>query len=100
MANHIMHTPVVEAVAGPRDIGQAVFTARVPSGVVNYNSSSVFLNHYRTLRTGQRRGSKTSGFRTQCAIELSLSPPQSSNVPCCSNSHCNKHSNLDVLLLY
>ena len=30
------------------------------------SSSSVFLNHYATLRTKQRRGSKASGFRKQC----------------------------------
>ena len=30
------------------------------------SSSSVFLNHYRTLRNKQRRGSKASGFRKQC----------------------------------
>ena len=29
-------------------------------------ASSVFLNHCRTLRTEQRRGSKASGFRKQC----------------------------------
>ena len=30
------------------------------------SSSSVFLNHYRTLRTKQRRRSKASEFRKQC----------------------------------
>ena len=30
------------------------------------SSSSVFLNHWRTWRTKQRRGSKASGFREQC----------------------------------
>ena len=30
------------------------------------SSSTVFLNHYRTLRTKQRRGSKAYGFRKQC----------------------------------
>ena len=52
---------MVEEVAGPRDICQAVLTTIFPSGT----SSSVFLNHYRTLRTKQRRGSKASGFRKQ-----------------------------------
>ena len=59
------HTHVVEA-AGPRDIfvkqdSQSYFRA-----VSCNSSSSVFLNHYRTLRTKQRRGSKASGFRKQC----------------------------------
>ena len=56
---------MVEETAGPRDICQAVFTARFQA--VSCNSSlSVFLNHYRTLRTKQRRGSKASGFQKQC----------------------------------
>ena len=38
-------------VAGLRDICQAVLTAIFPSGVLHVDSSSVFLNHYRTLRT-------------------------------------------------
>ena len=59
------HTPVIEKVAGPRDICQAVLTAIFRAVPCN-NSSSVFLNHSRTLHTKQRRGSKASWFRTQC----------------------------------
>ena len=51
-------TLVVEEVAGPRDIGRAPYFQAVSCN----SSSSVFLNHYRTLRTKQRRGSKASGF--------------------------------------
>ena len=45
---HLTHLPVVEEVAGPRDICQAVLTAIFPSGVLLHSSSSVFLNHFRT----------------------------------------------------
>ena len=58
------HTPVVEEVSGPRDISQAVLTAIFQAVSCN-EFSSVFLNHYRTLRTKKRRRSKTSGFRKQ-----------------------------------
>ena len=56
---------------------------------VSYNNSSsrLFLNHYRTIRTGQRRGSKTSGFRKQRRktqrAQLRMTPLFSC---CCSSS--------------
>ena len=61
------YTPVVEEVAGPRDICQLTSSTQPDLQAVSCNSSlSVFLNHYRTLRTKQRHGSKASGFRKQC----------------------------------
>ena len=62
----ISHTPVVEEVADPCDICQVLLTAIYFQAMSCNSSSSVFLNHYRTLRTKQRRGSKASGFRKQC----------------------------------
>ena len=59
-----LHILVVE-VAGPRDICQAIFTARFPIGVL-HQLFEVVLDHYRTLRANQRRRSKASGFRKQC----------------------------------
>ena len=62
---------MVEEVAGPRDIRQAALTAIFPNGASLYfrclaTALRVFLNHYRTLRTKQRRGFKVSGFWTHC----------------------------------
>ena len=53
------HAPVcrVREVAGPRDICQAAFTARFPSGALQQLVDEC---HYRTLRTKQRRRSKAS----------------------------------------
>ena len=51
------------------------------------SSSSVFLHHYRTLRTKQRRRSKASGFRKQCregstTSSHGMAPP----AQCCSST--------------
>ena len=62
--NAHFYTPVVEKVADPRDICHAVLTDF--RAVSCNSSSSVSLNHHRTIRTKQRRGSKASGFRKQC----------------------------------
>ena len=57
------HTPVVEEVAGPRDICKAVLTAIFPSGVLQ----QLFECLPQSLPDiKQRRGSKASGFRKQC----------------------------------
>ena len=59
------HTPVVEKLQA-----RALFVKQYSQpdfqAVSCNNSSSVFLNHYRTIRTKQRRGSQASGFRKQC----------------------------------
>ena len=61
------HTPVVEDVAGPRDICQSVLTVRFPSGVLQQLLECVpqslpDITYY----CEQRLGSKASGFRKKC----------------------------------
>ena len=64
---HFTHLPVVEEVAGPRDICQVVLTAIFPRVSCN-SSSSVFLNHYRALCTNKdvdpkRLGSENNAMK-------------------------------------
>ena len=64
MTKHISHT------CGRRSCRPARFVKQYWQpyfrAVSCNNSSSVFLDHYQTLRTKQRRGSKASGFWKQC----------------------------------
>ena len=52
------------------------------------SSSSVFLNHYRTLPTKQRRGSKASGFRKQCHEGSTTSSHVMTPLVSCCSSTC------------
>ena len=67
MTRHISHTCGRRSFRPVRYLSSSTHSYQVYFQAVSCNSaSSVFLNHYRTLRTKQRRGSKVSGFRKQC----------------------------------
>ena len=64
MTKHISHTCGRRSCSPPRYLSSS--TQPYFQAVSCNSSSSVFLNHYRILRTKQRRRSKASGVRKQC----------------------------------
>ena len=90
MTKHISHT-CGRSCRPARYFCQAGLTVIFPSGVLQVScnsSSSVFLNHYRTLPTKQRRGSKASGFRKQCHEGSTTSSHVMTPLVSCCSSTC------------